>query len=171
MKNFNMTKRFASTTATIILLITFSGCDFSYKNYMPNNNNYNNALFTIDLPKQKYGITEQSHVMFFLPPLSNGFSPNVNVVQQVFHGSLQEYLKNSRTQMTLYNFTEVRTNISGNKLIMEYFGLSEGFNLRFYVRAIKSKNSIFLITATATEEHWKEVSPELIQSVKSFRLK
>ena len=73
--------------------------------------------------------------------------------------------------MALLSWTIIKSNISGDKLTIEYFGLFQGVPLRWYAEAIKSDGLVFLVTATAAESHWKELSPRLIESVKSFTLK
>jgi len=106
--------------------------------------------------------------MMFLPTVGE-FTPNVNVQIQPYDGSLDDYIKLSLKQFESANLTMVqqgRTKDSG--AVFEYRGEIQNRRLHWYAKAQKSQGRIYLVTATALEEHWNEVAPNLKNCVDSF---
>ena len=114
------------------------------------------------------GQVAQQVIMMFLPTVGE-FTPNVNVQIQPYDGSLDDYIKLSLKQFESANLTMVqqgRTKDSG--AVFEYRGEIQNRRLHWYAKAQKSQGRIYLVTATALEEHWNEVAPSLKNCVDSF---
>ena len=131
---------------------------------------YSNELFTIDSPKGSFTSNNNQPVLLSLPQ-EGGITPNVNVQIQLFEGSMHQYLALTENQMKSLNWTILNSKVSDDTLFLEYSGIFQGVHLHWYAEAIKSRSLVYLITATAAEKHWNKVSANLIESVKSFRLK
>jgi hypothetical protein len=118
-----------------------------------------------------FGAGNEGQVFYYFLPTYDGFSANVNLQIQSFPGSLDEYDTITRQQFELAGITILDSRKSGKELMYEYAGELEGRALHWYARAIKSGNSIYLVTATALNDRWDLESKALIASVQSFRLK
>ena len=105
----------------------------------------------------------------FSLPVSSGFSGNVNVQIQPYEDSIADYDELSSSQFEQYNFTVLRRDLQKDSVVYEYSGTLQGRPLHWYAAAKKSKNRIFLVTATALESDWKRQSTVLKNSVDSFR--
>ena len=112
-------------------------------------------------------VTQQVLVMFM--PTAGDLTANVNVQIQPYDGSLDDYLKLSLKQFESANLRMVqqsRTKDSG--AVFEYQGEIQNRRLHWYAKAQKSNGRVYLVTATALEEHWAEVAPSLKNCVDSF---
>jgi hypothetical protein len=118
-----------------------------------------------------FGAGNEGQVFYYFLPTHNEFAANVNLQIHNFNGSLDEYDKVSREEFEQNGITMVDSRKSANELMYEYAGELNGRALHWYARAIKSGNSIYLITATALNDRWDLESKVLIASVQSFRLK
>ena len=107
--------------------------------------------------------------MFFLP-VSNGFSPNINVLKQKFPGAMAEYDKLSLNQFTTMKWNLLKHSVNEKEIIYEYTGSMQGKDFHWYARALRSGDYIYLITATALESQWKDVQAEMLKSVNSFKV-
>jgi len=104
-----------------------------------------------------------------LPP-SESFAPNVNLMIQEYSGSLQEYKELSDGQFKSMKLNVVTSDIKGGNYIMEYAGNISNKSLHFYAKAVKKGSLIYLATATATPNQWKEYALILKKNVNSFEL-
>jgi hypothetical protein len=118
-----------------------------------------------------FGTGNEGQVFYYFLPAHDEFSANVNLQIQSFAGSLGEYDTITRQQFEQAGITIVDSRKSGNELVYEYAGDMNGRALHWYARAIKSGNSIYLVTATALNSRWDLESKALIASAQSFRLK
>lgn len=109
-------------------------------------------------------------VLMSLPP-KNNFSPNINVQIQIFPGTLKQYLNITKSQIESFGWALLESSIEGDKLTLEYQGSLQGKSMHWFQEAVKSKGKIYLITATGLERDWNSYSSDLIESVRSFRLK
>lgn len=107
--------------------------------------------------------------MHFLPP-SNGFSANVNLTVQPYDGTLEDYDKLSARQLKAMGLVMIDKSNKDDVLRYEYEGTQSGQKLRWYAKAFKANGKVYLATATARQDQWKEQSPGLIKSVESFAL-
>lgn len=128
---------------------------------------FKQAGFSIaPLDEQQQG-PAQALIMFL--PASNGFSPNVNVQIQPYPGRIDEYANLSKTQFKQIGFKVLAESKSNHsEVIFEYSGTLQGNNLHWYARAVQKNGTIYLITATATEEQWPKVADKLKECVNSF---
>jgi ABC-type antimicrobial peptide transport system permease subunit len=146
----------------VALISLFSGLTLAQSKYV--NNEFSiNALTS----KEKVDWTP---VMMSLPP-SEGFSPNVSVQIQQYTNSLKEYSELSNKQFKQVNFKVIKNIVSKNSIVFEYSGIMQKRNLHWYAVAYKKGNSIYLVTATATQSQWQSKSKQLISCVNSFKLK
>ena len=123
------------------------------------------SIAPLEAPKGQ--LTQQVLMMFL--PTSGEFTPNVNVQIQPYDGTLEDYVKLSLKQFESANLRMVqqgRTKDSG--AVFEYQGEIQNRRLHWYAKAQKSQGRVYLVTATALEEHWAEVAPNLKTCVDSF---
>jgi len=123
------------------------------------------SIAPLEAPK---GQRTQQVLMMFMPTAGD-FTPNVNVQIQPYDGSLEDYVKLSLKQFESANLKVVqqgRTKDSG--VLFEYQGEIQNRRLHWYAKAQKSQGQVYLVTATALEEHWAEVAPNLKNCVESF---
>ena len=123
------------------------------------------SIAPLEAPKGQ--LTQQVLMMFL--PTGGDFTPNVNVQVQPYEGSLDDYIKLSLKQFESANLKIVqqgRTTDSG--AVFEYRGEIQNRRLHWYAKAQKSQGRVYLVTATALEENWAEVAPNLKNCVDSF---
>ena len=102
-------------------------------------------------------------------PASDGFAPNVNVNIQSYTEGIDAYMSLSKQQFKdagIKVLSESKTNKSA--VTFEYSGLLSGKPLHWYARAVQKGETIYLITATATEAQWAKVAAKLKACVDSF---
>lgn len=107
---------------------------------------------------------------YFLPAYS-GFAANVNLMVQHFDGDLQAYDELTRNQFEQYGVEVLEARMTHDEMLYHYQGRMSGFYLRFFARAIKRGNRVFLITATALPGRWDSDGKVLEESVLNFKLK
>ncbi len=123
------------------------------------------SIAPLEAPKGQ--LTQQVLMMFL--PTAGDFTPNVNVQVQPYDGSLEDYIKLSLKQFESANLRVIlqgRTKDSG--AVFEYQGEIQNRRLHWYAKAQKSQGRVYLVTATALEEHWAEVASNLKTCVDSF---
>lgn len=123
------------------------------------------SIAPLEAPK---GQRTQQVLMMFMPTAGD-VTPNVNVQIQPYDGSLEDYVKLSLKQFESANLRVVqqgRTKDSG--ALFEYQGEIQNRRLHWYAKAQKSQGQVYLVTATALEEHWAEVATNLKNCVDSF---
>lgn len=62
-----------------------------------------------------------------------------------------------------------QTNVSKTVALFEYKGKMQGQQLHWYAHAEKVRNHVYLVTGTAKESQWGELSQKLRACVDSFR--
>jgi hypothetical protein len=112
------------------------------------------SIAPLEAPKGQ--LTQQVLLMFL--PTSGDFTPNVNVQIQL---SLKQF-----ESANLKIVQQGRTTDSG--AVFEYHGEIQNRRLHWYAKAQKSQGRVYLVTATALEENWVEVAPNLKNCVDSF---
>ena len=124
--------------------------------------------FSIAPLEAPLGQTPQQAIIMFLP-VKGDFAPNVNVQIQPYEGSLDEYWALSLKQFEGAGFKLVQpAKLKGSSVVFEYKGTMQGRLLHWYARAEKSRDRVYLVTATAPEERWTETAPRLKACVDSF---
>jgi hypothetical protein len=113
------------------------------------------SIAPLEAPKGQ--LTQQVLLMFL--PTSGDFTPNVNVQIQPYEGSLDDYIKLSLKQFE---------SATDSGAVFEYHGEIQNRRLHWYAKAQKSQGRVYLVTATALEENWVEVAPNLKNCVDSF---
>ncbi len=121
-------------------------------------------------PLENESSNEPHGPLFMRLPPKDGFSANVNVEIQPFDGTMEGYADISRGQFKNAGFEIVSEKIVDGQLTFEFKGEVEGNPLHWYAKAVKRKDRILLVTATATEAQWKDVSATLKACVDSFTL-
>ncbi len=107
-------------------------------------------------------------LMMFLPA-SDGFAPNVNVQIQPFNGTIKDYANLSKKQFKSAKFTILSEEITQSTVVWEYSGMVQGRALHWYAKAELGKRKVYLVTATAKQSQWKNVSDKLKACVNSFK--
>lgn len=121
------------------------------------------------LEDQTNSTTYQSLMMFL--PITNSFAPNVNVQIQPYDGTMKEYCELSFSQFKNYGFTLVSdTLITENTSVFEYTGTMQENEFHWYGKAVSKGSKVYLVTATALNSQWPDVSAKLISCVDSFEL-
>jgi hypothetical protein len=101
-------------------------------------------------------------------PARDGFAANVNVQIQPYKGKLDDYTSLTGAQLKGAGLTLLQYKSGGKSVaIYEYNGTIQGRALHYYQRAEKSGDSVYLTTATATEDQWAELGPRLKTCVDS----
>lgn len=114
---------------------------------------------------------DYQQVLIMSLPTTSSFAPNVNVQIQPYEGSLEEYVALSREQIAKLGWSIIHVEISDEGFAtLEYSGETQGRSLHWYAKTVLGNGSAYLVTATATETEWSEVSKKLITTVDSFRL-
>ena len=124
--------------------------------------------FAID-PLVGHDAEQMQQVVTMMLPATGGFSPNVNVQVQPFHGTIEEYLSVSKEQFKAGGITMLSEKHDAKTATLEYKGTMQGQPLHWYARAFLAKNGLILATGTALESQWKGASAALRKSVDSLR--
>ena len=112
-----------------------------------------------------------NQLLFMLLPVSDGFAANVGVQTQTYSGTLDEYVDLSQKQFKEGKLDVVSTSKPDkDTAVFEYSGQMQGKALHFYAKAALRDGTIYLATATAAQDHWKDVSEKLKSCVDSFQL-
>jgi hypothetical protein len=107
--------------------------------------------------------------MMFLP-VADGFAASVNVQIQPYGSTIDDYLALSVRQCETAGFKLLQQkNTDKSVAMLEYSGEMQGRLLHWYARAEKSAGKVYLVTATAADEQWSKVAPQLKACVDSFR--
>ena len=103
-------------------------------------------------------------------PAEDGFAANVNVQIQSFPGAIEEFATLSSKQFDAAGLEVKSAKTEKGEWSCEYAGRLGERKLHFYARAVKQKDRVFLVTATAAEAQWNSVSAQLKACVDSFTL-
>jgi hypothetical protein len=102
--------------------------------------------------------------------VADGFAANVNVQIQTYVSTIDDYLALSVRQCGTAGFKLLQQKtIDKSVAVLEYTGEMQGRLLHWYARAEKSAGKVYLVTATAADEQWSKVAPQLKACVDSFR--
>ena len=112
--------------------------------------------------------TYQALIMF-LPP-SDGFAPSVNVMAQPHEGTIEDYVALSKQGFKTMGWTVLSIKTKGDTTVFEYSGEMGKRELRFYAKAHLRAGKIYLVTGTALDSQWDDVSQTLKTCVDSFKL-
>jgi hypothetical protein len=131
---------------------------------------YENDQFSINsIGKVQYDSSRRMLIM--LMPASDGFSPSINVSVKEYPDSLRSFAEMTEGQFEQMGFEKIQHRLLADKLIFEYTGKIQGRLLHWYAVAHKKGDKMFVVTATAAESQWQNVSGKLLSCVRSFRLK
>lgn len=108
-------------------------------------------------------------IQMFLPQV-DGFAGNVNVQIQPYSESLAAYKALSDAQFTEFGLEVIRSDMKSKELVFEYRGVMREHALRFYAKAIKKGDYIYLATATDLQSQWPKTGQQLIDTVNSLQL-
>ncbi|MEM6257948.1 MAG: hypothetical protein AAGI37_06500 [Planctomycetota bacterium] len=103
-------------------------------------------------------------------PTHDNFAANLNVMAQPYADTLEAYDTLSQSQFKQLGLELISGGIEEGVLTYEYKGNTQGFELRWYSRAFKRGEVVYLITVTVLADRWEEDSPVLIKSAKSFEI-
>jgi hypothetical protein len=121
----------------------------------------------IELPGIKYKIFHGQAI--------NGFSPNIVIVDEIYEGSLDEYLRlnNQNTEKVypdaeLVSTTSIKTNngLNGRKQI--YLNASSGRLLRQYFYYFSNNSTKYVITCTVPNNSGQNYDRIFDESIKTF---
>ena len=126
------------------------------------------AEFKFQPPKFAEGASGQ--VFSYFLPANSGFAANINLQIQPFPGTLKEYDAITQEQFKSLNINVISAKTLDSEIKYEYSGHMSGNELRWFARAIKKDDEVYLITATALNSRWELEKTLLINSVMSFSL-
>jgi hypothetical protein len=125
--------------------------------------------FSIAALEAPLSLTPQQAVVMFLSA-TNGFAANVNVQIQPYGETLDDYLTLSVQQCKNAGFKLLQQNATEKTaVVFEYAGEMDGRRLHWYARAQKSAGRVYLVTATALDDQWDRLAPQLKACVDSLR--
>ena len=129
---------------------------------------YPDLGFSINAPGFNAGST--GTVLMVFMPAKNNFSPNVNIQIQPYKDSINDYDKLTKSQFITANFTVISSRAVGpNEIQYEYKGKMSGRIFHWLARAVKVNDSVYLITATGTDDDWESYKSDLSASMLSFQ--
>lgn len=109
-------------------------------------------------------------VMMYLS-VSDQFAPNVNVQIKPFAGAITDYVKQTKQILDQGNLKLIHENVSGKSVyVIECTGSYRDVSLHLYSRSVLSPGRVYVATATATENQWKNYADKLKSCVDSFEL-
>jgi hypothetical protein len=105
-----------------------------------------------------------------LPPTEQ-FTPTINVIDQPYPGTLDDYITLSKGEMDKANDKIISaTKIGTDSAVFEYIGSLGGPELHWYAKAVHKPGHVYLAKATATITQWDTISGQLKSCVDSLRL-
>lgn len=154
-------------TAIFAMIVWFVG-SYAQVEKTPEKLKFNEYGFTI-APLEEPKTSQGTYLMMFLPA-TDGFSSNVNVIAQSYSEGMPAYIALSKGQFKGLGLELLsEKNVGESVVSFEYSGPSQGRNLHWYSKAVqKGKDTIYLITATSTEEQWPKHKSKLMECVDSF---
>ncbi len=122
-------------------------------------------------PLEETSATANYVVLFMNMPPTDNFSPNINVMVQQYAGSLADFKTLSESQFIEQKWVLIKSEVRDkNVLVLEYAGKYNGIDMHWYSRVMKRGGQAYLVTGTAREIQWKQVSARLTATVDSFVL-
>ncbi len=102
-------------------------------------------------------------------PISNGFSPNVNVLIQPYKTNPKEYLTTSVKQFESMGWLVITSSSDATSAVIEATATMNQIDVHFYVRAIVLKDKVVLATASCAETDWPKLKEKLVGCVNSLQ--
>ncbi len=130
---------------------------------------FNQSGFSITALEERNPGSAYTVLVMFLP-VSDKFAPNVNVTVQPYRGSIQDYVRLTRSQFKSGKFKVLEEKIYPDEAVWEYAGRMGELALHWYARAVSRNNQVYLVTATAAEIQWPGLSARMKRCVDSFRI-
>jgi hypothetical protein len=100
-------------------------------------------------------------------------SANINIQIQPFTGTMKEYMDGSQAQfeqMFEKGWKILSEKQDGEKeWSCELTGTAKGKDYHFYARAVREGGKVYLITATALQEHWGSFGEKMRRHVDAFK--
>lgn len=156
---------FKNLIGYLIALSTFNSFAFAADKI-----DYKAYGFSIDQLPSNTDFSGQALMMF--STAADGFAPNVNVMVQKYPGTIQDYIKLSKTQMTDAKMKMVsEPTIDKSAATLEYEGVMQGKSLHFFAKAISKNGKIYLATATLPSDQWAKNSKSFKDNVNSLEVK
>jgi hypothetical protein len=107
-------------------------------------------------------------LMMCLPP-ADGFAPNVVVLVQPTHGSMEEFKALTEKEIEKENFKLIRSSITAGIYEFEYTRADARNHGHSYSRAIKRDGFVYVATGNALEIQWEQYKERLVRAVESFK--
>jgi hypothetical protein len=109
-------------------------------------------------------------VELFTPPSGN-FAANVNVQVQAYADSMDNYIALSKQQLDQMKLQVIKFDKPApDTCVFEYNGQMGEQKVHFYGKGILKSGTVFLATATTTEDQWASVSDNFKACVESLQL-
>jgi len=109
-------------------------------------------------------------VQMYLPP-TDQYGANVTVQLQSYGDSMDHYIKLSEQGFDQMKLQVVRMDRRSRDIcVLEYKGQMGDRNLHFYAKAIMHSGTVYIATATATENQWDSEGDTLRNCVDSIAL-
>jgi len=109
-------------------------------------------------------------VEMLMPPTAN-FAANVNVQLQAYADSMDNYIALSKQQMDQMKLQMIKFDKpAADTCVFEYNGQMGENKVHFYGKGILKSGTVFLATATTTEDQWASVSDNFKACVDSLQL-
>ncbi len=153
-------KRCFRISVMVLLLFGVSYAAWAYENDQFSINSIGNVQYD-----------SSRRMLIMLLPVSDGFAPNINVSVKEYPDSLKSFADMTEAQFGRVGFKKIQQSFVTDKVVFEYTGKIQNRLLHWYGVAQKKGGNMFVVTATAGESQWKNVSGELLRCVRSFRLK
>jgi hypothetical protein len=102
-------------------------------------------------------------------PMSDNFTPNVNVITQPFPGTLEQYLDQSHGEFKARGLVLMNEKRDERSATIEYRGDIQGHAVHWYARVLLAKGTVTLATATSVESQWPALGETLRRSVDSLQ--
>jgi len=123
-------------------------------------------------PLEEKITTSPGIVLYMLLAPRKDFSPNVNVTIQRYDATAQDYFDLSKRGFEQAKFKILHSAVlEEGTMEFEYQGETMGQEMHWYARAILKDRKAYIVTATAKEKDWQELSPKLKKCVNSFKVK
>jgi len=156
------------TIAIAVVLLTVTAGASSAK---PRNIFVSDDLgISMEVPFSRSDSPENQQIAVFCLPMKDGFAANVNLQKQAYSDSLAAFDKLSVSQFKQFKVTILKRDLKANEVRYEYSGDMQGRTMHWYARAVKTGDTVFLITATGLDNQWQKQKQALMASVDSFKL-
>ncbi len=162
-------------TLSLIVCITMLGIDYQLLAQtdslqiavVDESVSFSNYGFKID-KLEADSISSTSSLLYMFLPMTDNFSPNVNVMTQEYEGDLAAFKELSDGQFEAMNLEVISSTIEKDIYIVEYKGKMQSMELHFYAKAFQHNGLFYLATATCTPKQWEENAERLKSVVNSF---